>query len=147
MGHDEQQLSDLVYKAIERRRDDVRVGAASIANEVLKEIDPDNVSLKLVTVGCHLQLRVIAGKKLAKLFGEDVEEGSAQNEMFPELQARYPAEHKRGEEPVYVKLEAMTKSDVAYNVKRLRGEAQAKMKHADSLEAWDMARSRVEELT
>jgi hypothetical protein len=37
---------------------------------------------------------------------------------------------------VYRLLENLTDADVTFNVKRLRSEASAKLKHADALGAW-----------
>jgi hypothetical protein len=39
-------------------------------------------------------------------------------------------------EPEYVRLEEMSRADIAFNVKRLRREGRAKLAHADALEAF-----------
>ena len=95
-----------------------------------------------VYIGCHLQLRQIARQVLGKTYeSEDDAPGEAQHEMFAGLQSRYPKAPTEGEvERSYVLLEHMSKEDVRYNVGRLRSEARAKLKHADTLEAWDQQR-------
>lgn len=48
-----------------------------------------------------------------------------------------PGQHADTEmEREYVRLEAMTPEDIAFNIARLRKEADAAVKHADALEAW-----------
>ena len=142
MTHEESQLVAIVARIIDIRRTEVRVVPAWIATEALKEIDPGGRSHPLVRTGCHLQLRQIARAQCRKLFeDDDGEETEPQFTGFKELQWRYPAAHSKGAlEPEYVLLEHMTRRDVEYNVRRLRREGQAKLDHADALEAWDRSR-------
>jgi hypothetical protein len=143
MTHEESQLAAIVARIIEIRRTEVRVVPSWIATEALKEIDPSGRSHPLVRTGCHLQLRQIARAQCRKLF-EDVEskdDSEPQFTGFKELQWRYPVAHCDDKaEPEYVLLEHMTRRDVEYNVQRLRREGQAKLDHADALEAWDARR-------
>lgn len=135
------ELADLVLGVIERHRDEVRVSPSWVANEVMEHLDPERVSVELVYAGCHLELRQIARGLLRGKFdppGAPIEE--EQHDLFPELQKRYPVPRKRGEEPVYVLLEHLTPPEAAFNVSRLRGEAGAKLRHADALEAYMLER-------
>lgn len=90
----------------------------------------------------HLQARQIARKFCRERIEDD--ETAERDDLFPgSLQHRYPktpAQH--GEEPVYVLRDLMSDDDIAYNVSRLRSEANAKLMHADALEAWGKDRRR-----
>jgi len=72
------------------------------------------------------------------------DETAERDNLFPgTLQHRYPRKPDvKGEEPVYVLRDLMTDEDVAYNVARLRDEADSKLMHADALEAWGKDRKR-----
>jgi hypothetical protein len=141
--HEESQLAEIVARIIDIRRTHVRIVPSWIATEALKEIDPANRSHPLVRAGCHLQLRQIARAQCRNLFedGDTIDDGEPEFTGFKELQWRYPAAHSKGKpEPEYVLLDQLSRADVIYNVRRLRREGQAKLKHADALEAWDLAR-------
>jgi hypothetical protein len=82
-------------------------------------------------------LRQIARQLLRQRFEPDDQTLSVQHELWPDLQPRYPkASSPKTEEPEYVLLEHMTREDIDYNVARLRNEANAKLRHADALEAF-----------
>jgi hypothetical protein len=141
MAPEAQALADIISKIIHTRRDQQRISPSWVATEAMLEIDPSRVSLPLVYLGCHLELRQIARGALRLHFEDPAdpsEDEEAQHEMFPDLQWRYPAARQRGAdaEPEYVRLEEMTKADIAFNVKRLRREGRAKLAHADALEAF-----------
>jgi hypothetical protein len=104
----------------------------------MRTIDPAGKAPSLVHLGCHLQLRQIARELLrGKYEPDDNSRDDAQHELWPDLQERYPTARTAGsEEPEYVLLEHLTDEDIAYNVGRLRAEAEAKQHHADALEAW-----------
>lgn len=144
MTHAESRLVEVVTKIVDIRRAQMGITPTWIATEALKEIDPTRRSVELVYLGCHLQLRQIARQVCRTRFDPENESSSAdQHELFPGLQWRYPTERSREEqEPEYVLLEHLTQADVDYNVKRLRLEAEAKLAHADALEAWARTRSR-----
>jgi len=57
MTSETQALTAVVAKIIETRRDQVRINPSWIATEALLEIDPKKVSVPLVYLGCHLELR------------------------------------------------------------------------------------------
>lgn len=145
MTREEGQLAEIVARIIEIRRTQIRVNPSWIATEALKEIDPANRSHPLVRTGCHLQLRQIARAQCRKLFEDDDNEDDNDNEPpfigFKELQWRYPAARSKDKpEPEYVLLDRLSHADVEYNVQRLRREGQAKLDHADALEAWGRSR-------
>ena len=144
MTWEESQLSKIVARIIDERREQRQINPSWIATEALSEIDPDNHSVVLVRLGCHLQLRQIARQQCRNLFEDGDGENANQPRFsgFSGLQWRYPtARSKRQPEPEYVLRDHMNDGDVAYNVSRLRSEARAKLEHADALEAWGRSRA------
>lgn len=72
--------------------------------------------------------------------GEDNDAHAAQGEMFGgrfsgALQDRYPLPRKQGDEPSYKLRLHLTPEERAWNVRMLRRSAEARMEHADALEA------------
>jgi hypothetical protein len=136
-------LIDVVARVIELRRTQDRISPAWIATEAMLLLDPEKQTQRvrpLVYLASHLQLRQIARELCRKSFEGD-EDSKKQHELFPDLQWRYPsARSKEQEEPEYVRLELLAQTDVTYNVARLRKEGRAKLRHADSLEAWGLQR-------
>jgi hypothetical protein len=92
-------------------------------------------SMPLIYEGCHLYLRQVARSLLRKKFEDDGTD-AAQHPLFPDLQPRYPVQRPKGDEPEYIKLENLSRSDATYNIERLRAEAQSKLAHADALQSW-----------
>lgn len=133
---EERELHQLLVAIYERRRDEVRVSPSWLATEAMIEIDPDRISPSRVYMAAHLELRQLA-RGICRRVADPTEESTEQHEMFPGLQKRYPeARTANSDEPQYVLLEHLSEEDVAFNVRRLRAEASAKMAHADALEAW-----------
>lgn len=141
MATDEHRLRSLLCEIYEKRSDEVRVSPAWLATEALAELDGDRQAPSLVYLAAHLQLRQIARSICRNRFEDDGEEAE-QSDLFPNLQRRYPAAHAADTEPEYVLLDHLTDEDVAFNVRRLRAEADAKLHHADALEAWWQDRSK-----
>lgn len=131
-------LRRVVGRIVEMRAVVIRVSPTVIATEAMALIDPEQVSPLLVRLGCHLQLRQISRELLRTHFSPAAERHRRENpSLFPELQERYPtAKSANSDEPEYILRDYMTEEDVRYNVARLRSEAEAKLKHADALEAW-----------
>lgn len=131
-------LNDTISQMIVTNRATSRINPTWVANEAMQKLDPKRVSPPSVYHGCLMYARQIARERLRKTFERDDETAAdtAQHELFPELQARYPAKRSKSGEEQYVLLDDMTADDVAYNVNRLRQEAISKEKHADALEAW-----------
>jgi hypothetical protein len=140
MTHEESQLTRIVAHIIDLRRGQPRINPMLIATAAMREIDPLNRSPDLARLGCHLQLRQIARGLCRKLFEPD-RPAVREPELFDGLQWRYPTMRSKGDtEPEYILRDLMSDDDIAYNVERLRSEAQAKLHHADALEAWGSAR-------
>lgn len=134
--NDETKLRALLSEIYEFRTDEIRVSAAWLATEAMQRLDPNKTAPTLVYLAAHLQLRQLARSLFRHKFEADDDGEVEQHELFPDLQRRYPAAHSTDAEPEYVLLEHLTQEDVAFNVHRLRAEADAKMRHADALEAW-----------
>lgn len=134
-------LSDAISQIIIDNRTTSRIFPTWVANEAMQKLDPERVAPPAVYHGCMMYARQVARERLRKTFEADVVDSDEQRLPFtdaeyPELQARYPTKRGKDGEEQYVLLADMTADDVAYNVTRLRLEAQSKEKHADALEAW-----------
>lgn len=83
-------------------------------------------------------LKGMARKLLARKFKADEGDDSVayQGELFSgALQPRYPLPRVSGEEPVYKRREDLTAQERAWNAEQLRKSGQARLEHADALEA------------
>lgn len=138
---EEKRLRELVLTVFDGREDAITVSPAWLATETMARLDPGRASDPTIYLAAHLQFRQVAREVLRGRFQPQAEpDEEAQHPLFPTLQQRYPLPHKRGEEPVYKRLEDLTSGEVAFNVARLRREAAGKLKHADALEAWGLGR-------
>jgi hypothetical protein len=133
---EERELHQLLLQIYDRRQDEIRVSPNWLATAAMEEMDPDRSSPTIVYTAAHLELRQLARSILRKA-ADPIDEASDQHEMFPLLQKRYPAARSTTtEEPEYVKLEALTELDVAFNLGRMRASASRLLAHCDALEAW-----------
>lgn len=133
MDNESRKLWDAVSVIVDKHRHQRRISPAWIATEAMNELDPERLAPHLIYLGCHLQLRQIA-RGLCRTRYEGDAKPADQHELFHGLQWRYPsAASASSEEAVYVRLEYLTKADIAYNVERLRREGEAKIEHADAL--------------
>lgn len=83
--------------------------------------------------------KAVARKVLAANF--EAEEGdesvSYQADMFSGLlQERYPVPRRAGEEPLYRHIDALNLREIEWNIQTLRKSAEARLRHADALEAF-----------
>jgi len=83
-------------------------------------------------------LKAMARKLLGRRFDAESDEAEAtQGELFSgHLQRRYPLPPVPGQEAAYKALEALSPDEIRWNVKTLRKSGQARLMHADALEAW-----------
>jgi len=95
--------------------------------------------------GCIEGYKGIARKLLVRRFDDGGEENAAyagQGELFSgHLQERYPIPRPKGEEPQYKLRALLTAEERAWNVRQLRKSADARLLHADALEAEGMAQA------
>lgn len=121
-------------------------------------ISPSHVARELVslyTVGPvdpHMlyaateHYKQMARKMLSGRYDSESEENEThQGELFSgHLQTRYPVQHKPGMEPIYKRRGALTDEEVKWNVGLLRRSGEARLQHADALEAWGIDRPATE---
>jgi hypothetical protein len=134
------ELVAIAAKIINRHRDEIDISPAWVATASLNgelEAIPVRNDWPLVYKAAHLQFRQIARAILAKRFEPDGGvEPEAQDDLFPELQSRYPVHRQPGEEPVYRQREKLTRPDRVYNINRLSSEIGSKQKHLDAFRVW-----------
>lgn len=135
MSDDIKKLRVLLLTVYERRATAVRVSPNWLATEAMASLDPRKTAPELVYLAAHLQLRQLARTICRGKFEDDGEDQEA-NDLFPDLQTRYPAARSRDTDPEYVLLDHLAEADVRFNIDRLRKESAKKMRHADALEAW-----------
>ena len=82
-------------------------------------------------------LKQMARRVLSGRYAHESDDSEAhQGELFSgHLQSRYPIPRKSGDEPAYKLRSALTFDERAWNVRSLRGSANARLLHADALEA------------
>jgi hypothetical protein len=130
-------LKDALRKEIETLVDigEIEIKPTLIAQRTISVLDPDEISLPVILWGCNLEIRQLARQELRAFVEKREEQFEKQEDMFGHaLSDRYPVD--RNGEPTYIPREYMTFDEAMHNVARLRNEAEAKMKHADNLEAW-----------
>lgn len=96
-----------------------------------------------IEYGCLEHFKGMARKVLAGRFtdeGEDNPAYAGQGELFSgHLQDRYPLPRVAGTDPVYKLRALLTPDERAWNVRLLRKSADARLAHADALEAEGMS--------
>ena len=126
----QEKLSTIVQAAVHGYSADMKISPAIISKIVYEEIDPERVSPTLVEYGCIMQIRVVARLFLKEKY--ESKDDSGQGELsIGGIQERYPMEDGTG----YVHIDYLPKSDLDYNVMRLRKYGNALLDHADALEA------------
>lgn len=138
MGNNQEDgnLQLYVDKAIEAlvEIDSISIKAVDVAIRANQMIDPENISVSLVTFGCNLHLRQMARTSLRGSYKDgNISKESGQGNLFDRLQIMYPT--KRDGEEAYVKRHHLTVEERRHNANRLRKEAIAKIEHADLLDA------------
>lgn len=118
----------------------ISITPASLALAVMREYSPDALEPH-IEYGCYEHFKHMGRKFLAGRHNADGDENPAhQGELFSgHLQDRYPVPRKAGEEPVYKLREHLTAQERAWNVAALRKSAEARLLHADALEAEALA--------
>lgn len=133
-------LNEIVSLLIQKQKDEPRISPSSIATEAMSKLRARWMNkpqeYPLVYLGCHLQLRQIARGLLREWFEPNEDANKATHPLFPELQARYPMARMEDQEPTYILLEQLAPTDWRFNVRRLRADAESRLRHASALEAW-----------
>lgn len=126
-------IAEDVLHVFQRHRHEVSISPSWLATETMVFIEfPRELHAKGY-VAAHAHYCQIARKICRREFTEEITE---HHELFPDLQKRYPIQHKSSEEAQYILLDHLDERDGRFNVERLRAEAGAKLSHADALEAF-----------
>ena len=122
-------LSNYINKAISDHSGDISISPSSVAANVIKQLDPSNETIPIISYGFNLQVRALARLVLGKKFGKPKED-ETQSELFEGLQERYPAARNSDE---YILREDLTLEQRRYNEDRLRKTGESFIKHSDAL--------------
>lgn len=119
------------------------INVASVADEVDRLIDPEQLAPALKSYCSRMQIRSRVRHSLARRY--DPKEKAAQyvqgerDDLFDGLlQDRYPV--NRGGERGYALRDVMSDQDVSFNAERMRKAGDALVQHADALLAWSKTR-------
>ena len=137
-------ISTAMVRFIEARADCVIISPAAVAAATLQEFAAPDLEPHIEYASLE-HFKNMARKVLARRFDDEGDDNSAyagQGELFSgHLQERYPIPRKKGEDAVYKRREDLTPEERRWNVKSLRKSADARLAHADALEAEGMSRS------
>lgn len=133
-----EQITTEMHRFIEERGECAILSPAALAAAAYAKFADDSVEAH-VAYGCLEHFKGMARKVLGGRFA-DTGEGNAayaeQGELFSgHLQDRYPIPRAKGTEPVYKLRHLLTAEERAWNVKTLRKSGEARLAHADALEA------------
>ena len=139
-----EEITTFQSKFIEDRRDCAVISPAALASATLQSFAPDGLEAHIEYASLE-HFKAMARKALARRFDDEGEDNSAyaaQGEMFSgHLQERYPVPRTKGTEPQY-KLRSMLSADERrWNVNSLRKSVDARLAHADALEAEGMSKA------
>lgn len=95
--------------------------------------------------GCMESYKSMSRRVLAREFGADEDPGmDSQGDMFSgQLQERYPIRTPAGSDPVYRIREALSDSDLEWNIQRLMKLSHAALKHAEALAVYRLTRQQM----
>lgn len=132
-----EEVSTAIHREIEALGSAIALSATTIAIAVQDRYSTGPVEPHVQYTSLE-HLKHMARKALAGRYEPDGEENeSHQGEMFSGvLQDRYPVPRERGADPVYKHRESMTVIELDWNVAQLRKSANARLRHADALQAW-----------
>lgn len=137
-------IASEMTRFIDARAECAIISPAAVAAATLRAFCPDALEPHVEYASLE-HFKNMARKVLAHRFDDDGAENeayAAQGEMFSgHLQDRYPLPRKRGEDPVYKLREHLTADEVRWNLQSLRRSANARLAHADALEAWAQSRA------
>lgn len=136
-------LHEDVIAAIDRRIEElgglVQLSPTTLALDVQMRFVPDDGKVEPHILWTSLEyFKHLARGRLRSRFDPEGENNEAyQGELFSgHLQRAYPVPRAKGQEPLYVPRDMLTREDVEYNVNLLRKSARARLRHADALQAW-----------
>lgn len=131
-----------MQRYIEARDDCVSIMPSALAAHAYDLFSTETVEAH-IKYGCIEHFKSMARRILARNYDADSDDSAAyaqQGELFSgHLQHRYPIPHKTGQEAQYKLREALTVDERAWNVRTLRKSGEARLNHADALEAEAMS--------
>lgn len=134
-------IASEMTRFIDARADCAILSPAAIAAATLRAFNEDALEPHIEYASLE-HFKNMARKVLAHRFDDDGGDNpsySGQGELFSgHLQDRYPLPRKRGEDAVYKLRHMLTSEERAWNVRLLRKSADARLAHADALEAEGM---------
>lgn len=137
-------INTAMQRYIDGRADCAILSPAAMASAAYQEFASDSVEPH-IEYGCLEHFKGMARKVLAGRFTDDGEENAAyagQGELFSgHLQDRYPLPRKAGTDPTYKLRHLLTAEERAWNVALLRKSGEARLAHADALEAEAMSQA------
>ncbi len=130
-------ISVAITREIESLGSAIALSPTTVALAVQQRFSPGPMEPHLQYLSLE-HLKHMARRSLAGRYEPDGEENdSHQGDMFSgHLQDRYPVPRQKGCEPVYKQRESMTVAELDWNVALLRRSANARLRHADALQAW-----------
>ncbi len=131
-------IHERINRVIYKSEQEPDISAVLIADQVYREMDPNEIAPLEVRFAAIMTLRDMARQDLRGKFRPDVEvERSEQHALFPDLQKRYPVAHIPEEETgTYRQLEYLTTEDAHWNVARLKKAGITILKHSRALQNW-----------
>jgi hypothetical protein len=137
-------IATAMARFIEDRRDCAILSPAAIASATLQTFCEDRLEPHVEYASLE-HFKNMARKALAARFDDEGEQNTsyaAQGELFSgHLQERYPVPRVAGTDPVYKLRDSLTDDEVRWNLRTLRKSADARLAHADALEAWHQSRA------
>lgn len=128
------QVNQIIKAVVDAWSSQIEMSAASVARETQLKIHPYMTIPVLSDYLENMQLRQMARAVLRTTADSDENLDHTTEDLFGDaLQVRYPT--TRNGELSYVKREYLTYEERMENVRALRMEAEAKLRHADALEA------------
>lgn len=137
-------IATAMVRFIEDRADCAVISPAAVAAATLSQFAEGGLEPHIEYASLE-HLKNMARKVLARRFDDEGDDNAAyegQGELFSgHLQERYPVPRKSGEDPQYKLRALLTAEERHWNVKLLRKSADARLAHADALEAEGMSRA------
>lgn len=137
-------ISHFQSQFIDERRDCAVLSAAAIASATYEAFCEGDVEAHIQYASLE-HFKHMARKAMARHFDDEGDQNAAyegQGELFSgHLQERYPIPRKQGEEPQYKLRSLLTPEERAWNVKKIRKSGEARLAHADALEAEGMTKA------
>ncbi|GIK83037.1 MAG: hypothetical protein BroJett024_41420 [Alphaproteobacteria bacterium] len=134
-----EEIGAAIQREIDSMGDAIALSPTSLALAVQRSFDAASIEPHIAYTSLE-HLKQMARRVLARNFdttGEDGDARELQGEMFAgQLQDRYPVPRAGAAEPIYKRRDALTRSELEWNIRQLRKSAAARLEHADALQAW-----------